>query len=75
MYNFYSDSKTIYCNPSKLETFFKNNSNYVELNSTGIANFWPLSSSFLCYTNTTTLAAIEDLFKTSFTLPNSVKEV
>jgi len=75
LYNFYSDSKTIYCDPVKLETFFKNNSNYVELNSTDIMNFWPLSSNFLCYINAPTLAAIEELFKTSFTLPNSVKEV
>lgn len=75
MYTLYTDSKAIYCDPTKLETFFKNNSNYVELNTTGIANFWELSSNFLCYINATTLAAIEELFKTSFTLPKSVKEV
>ena len=69
-------SKDIYCNPFKLQTFIKvNNSNFIEINDTGIYNFWPSSSKFLCGLNTTSISDISQIFTSNFTLPANVKEV
>ena len=70
------DSRNIYCNTENLKNFFKiKNANYIELNDTGIDNFWPVSSKFICALNTSGISDIATEFASSFTLPSTVKDV
>lgn len=51
------------------------NTNYVELNDTGISNFWPSTSNFVCNINKTVLSGIAESFASEFILPKNVSEV
>jgi hypothetical protein len=76
IYDAYTESRSTYCNADKLEYFFKvKNSNYIELNDTGIDNFWLVSSKFVCSLNTPAISDIAAGFASDFTIPMAVKDV
>jgi hypothetical protein len=69
-------ARYIFCDPINLRNFLMLNSTmYIQLNDSGIPNFWQDSSKFLCGANLTTLSEIAQSFTTDFTLPENVRDV
>lgn len=76
LYDFYSQSKDVYCDAKKLKYFMKvENSAYVQVADEGIPNFWEAISGFLCGANTTAFSSLMETLGTSFALPSGVKDV
>lgn len=75
MYDSYLDTKSVYCDPTKLKNYLVANRKYFEIDSNGIDKFWEKTSNFLCQSNFETLSVITDNLPSRFVIPREIKEV
>ena len=76
LFDLYVVSKSVYCDPHKLQQYVKvNSSSYVQIEDAGIPNFWPAVSKFMCNLNSTTFSYVTANLGTDFALPKTVKDV
>ena len=76
LFDIYSGSKDIYCDPAKLRDYIKNDNNaYIEIADNGIENFWEITSHFLCDSDSTVFSSLSANLASSFALPTTVKSI
>ena len=76
LFDIYLESKDIYCDPATLEKYVKvDSAAYIKEADKGIENFWPITSKFLCASNTKVFGDLSATLASSFVLPKGVKDV
>lgn len=70
------DAKTVYCDSFKLKKYLlEDNRMYIEINDSGINNFWNKTSNFLCKTNFDAISMLTDKLSSQFMLPPTIRQV
>jgi len=76
LFDIYIKSKEIYCDPVTLKKYIKvDSSAYIKVADEGIKDFWPITSKFLCNSNTQLFGDLTATLASSFVLPEGVKDV